>query len=106
VTVLAGETSLVTVQLGNEPGNEPGTLRYTVEFPGTVSEASLVLMSMDGGEDPAPVDLLAGSAPIGGARRKTGVFSAPAGNYQLILVFCPKQTGKYIVSLIPCSSKN
>jgi hypothetical protein len=78
-------TSSVTVQLGNEPGDEPGALRYTVNFPDTVSEASLVLVSLGGGEDSEPADLLAGSALSGGVRTKTGVLNAEAGNYLLIL---------------------
>jgi hypothetical protein len=85
VVVLAGKTSSVTVQLGNEPGSEPGVLRYTVEFPITVSEASLALVSMDGRGSSALEDLLEGSVPISGGRKKTGLFNAPAGNYQLVI---------------------
>jgi hypothetical protein len=83
VSVLGGMISSVTVQLGNEPGDEQGALRYSVEFPDTISEASLALVSIDGREDPEPVDLLAGSTLNGGVMTKTGVLDAAAGNYLL-----------------------
>jgi hypothetical protein len=76
-------TNSVTVQLGNEPGDEPGVLRYTVEFPDSVTAALLSLVSMNGGENPAPVDLLAGSTVSGSVKIKTGVLNAAAGTYLL-----------------------
>jgi hypothetical protein len=81
--VLEGVTSSVTVQLGNEPGDATGSLQYSVEFPAAVTRASLWLVSMGGGEDSAPVDLLAGSAQSGGVITKTGVLNVAAGNYLL-----------------------
>lgn len=80
---MGGMVNSITVQLGNEPGDEPGALRYTVEFPDTVSEASLVLVSMGEGGDSAPVDLLAGSTLSGGVRTRSGILNAEAGNYLL-----------------------
>jgi hypothetical protein len=83
--VLENITNSITVQLANEPGDEPGFLRYTVEFPDSVTAALLSLTSMDGGEDPAPVDLLVGSTLSGVVRTKTGVLDAAAGNYLLTI---------------------
>jgi hypothetical protein len=84
VPVVGGEPNYVTIQLGNEPGDdEQGSLGYTVTFPDTVSKASLTLASLGGGEDPLPVNLLEGSTTDGGVITKTGVLDAAAGNYLL-----------------------
>jgi hypothetical protein len=81
--VLADLAIAVTVQLTNEPGDGPGTLRYTVEFPNSVTAAFLSLSSIDGGDDPDPVDLLAGSSESGSVITNTGALNAAAGNYFL-----------------------
>jgi hypothetical protein len=74
VVVTSGTTNYVTVQLGNEPGVETGSLSYSVSFPSTVTRASLRLTSLSGGADSSPVNLLAGSA---------GTLNVAAGNYLL-----------------------
>jgi hypothetical protein len=81
--ILEGKISSVTIHLDNELEDEPGILRYTLQFPDTVTKASLSLASMDGGADSAPVNLLTDHTASDGIITKTGVLETAAGQYLL-----------------------
>jgi hypothetical protein len=85
LTVTVDQTSSVSVELAFYAEGGTGVFNYALQFPNTVSEASLVLRPLASGTASRRLDLLEGSSILGNARVKTGALTLEAGYYFLTL---------------------